>query len=458
MLFGAVGCGKSSIVNLLSEEPIAHVSADVEPCTQRPRWYQVSIGDRRLRLWDTMGFRPAHGGDTSHLLPYEQAHAVLRNLPDGVNLILLCARKDQILPSLGSFYWLINDFFYGGRAPIAFAVTHPDAPDERWWERNQVVIAQRTGIPVQSIPHVCVTTLQTGCDQSKKALKELLQTFATAITPIPPRLDLSSHATACVNLVTHCGLSRPEARALVEKFSRPLRPFNVVFFGEAGVGKSSVINLIAGNPIAKVSSGSYACTLDTCAYRISTGMQQFQIWDTVGFHPAPMGHDIPNTRAVMNATQLIRSLSREGGIDLIVFIKTCDRLTPSELNCYRLFDKVLCGGKVPTALVVTHLEFHNPMERWWKMNGKDLVKSTGGIVIGHACITSLESHDPDDIQLDRKLMESRLSVQAMLEDSVSSYVERARLQGISAKLSLKTTGRWVMCTKKMTVEDRDLRG
>ena len=344
VLFGAVGCGKSSIINLLAEEPIAQVSADVEPCTKRPRWYQISNGGGRIRLWDTMGFGFAHGGEVSPLSPYEQAHAVLRNLPDGVNLILLCASKGGIFASLGSLYWLINDFFFGGRAPIAFVVIHLDAFDERWLERNQDSITEITGIPVQSIPHACVTTVQEGRDQSKQALKALFRTYATATPPISPRLDLSSHTTASLDLTTHCKLSLSEATALVEEFGRPLRPFNIVFFGEAGVGKSSVINLIVGHPLANVSSGVDPCTLDTCAYQISTGMHQFQIWDTVGFGSIPMGHDLPDSRAAMTATQLIRHLSREGGIDLVVFIKSHGQLTSSELNCYRFFLRSFAKG------------------------------------------------------------------------------------------------------------------
>lgn len=82
-----------------------------------------------------MGFRLANGGDTSPISSHEQAYTVLRNLPGGVNLILLCVHKVGILCSLGSLYWLINDFFYGGRAPIA--LIHFDAPGEQWWECNQ---------------------------------------------------------------------------------------------------------------------------------------------------------------------------------------------------------------------------------------------------------------------------------------------------------------------------------
>ena len=214
VLFGPVGCGKSSIINLLAEKSIAQVSADVEPCTKQPRSYQISVGERQIRLWDTAGF---HGGISR--TDCEEAHAVLRNLPDGVHLILLCASKNGIVASLRSLYWLINDLFFGGRAPIAFVVTHLDTPDERWWERNRESITARTGIPVQSIPHACVTTVKRAHhDRSKQALKAL---FPTYTSPIPLRLDFSSRTTASLDLSTRCNLALTEATALVEEFSKP---------------------------------------------------------------------------------------------------------------------------------------------------------------------------------------------------------------------------------------------
>ena len=198
------------------------MSTNSEPCTQRPQCYPISIGERRFRLWDTTGFRLPHKGDINPLSPYEQAHAVLRDLPDGVHLILLCARKDEISPemspSLGSLYWLINNFFYGSRAPVAFVVTHFDTPDTRWWEHNQRFIAATTGIPIQSIPRVCSTTIQTGCDQSKESLRTLLVT--STLTPIPLRLDLSSQKAASLDIATHCGLSNRDAMALVVELGR----------------------------------------------------------------------------------------------------------------------------------------------------------------------------------------------------------------------------------------------
>ncbi|KAF8549372.1 hypothetical protein OG21DRAFT_605171 [Imleria badia] len=329
VLFGALGCGKSSIINLLadSDEPIAQVSMDVHPCTKRPRWYEISISQRRFRLWDTMGSHFAREGDASPLLPSEQALAVLRNLTDGANLILLCASKEEITALVGDLYWMIKDFFYRGRAPIALVVTQFDTPDEGWWERNEDAITQRTGIPAKSIPRACITTIQTGCVQSKQALKELLENYATTVVPVTLRFDISS-TTAQALLASHCELSAPEATALEEQFGRPLRPFNVIICGDSGVGKSSVINLLAGDQVADVSTGERSCTLNYRSYKINTGMQEFLVWDTVSFR----NECVDRRRVAENAESQLVSFIGIGSIQVIQRI-ALRKAGPSPSRC-----------------------------------------------------------------------------------------------------------------------------
>ncbi|KAF8548051.1 hypothetical protein OG21DRAFT_1399727, partial [Imleria badia] len=140
--------------------------------------------------------------------------------------------------------------------------------------------------------------------------------------------------------------------------------FNVVFFGQTGAGMSSVINLLIGDQVADVSARMNSCTMDHRPYKLNTGMQQFLIWDTVGFNGM---HNVYGY-ASKHATRLFHKLSQLGGIDLLVFCKKDGRLTPWELDSYMLFEEVLCKGQVPVAVVVTHLEFYDPMEQWWEEN------------------------------------------------------------------------------------------
>ena len=445
-LFGVTGCGKSSIINLLADKPVANVSTGVEACTRRARWYPISLGEKNFRLWDTMGFNQAEAKDINTLSPYEQAHALLRNLQDGVDLVLLCARKDGINASLRNLYWLLDSFFFGGRAQIALVLTHFDTPHDQWWDRNRNVIAQKCHIPVQFLPYVCITTVQNGSpqpgslyDQSKQALEALLQEHATTPTPLCP--DLSSDiASATESLNVHCQLSIPDAATLVAKFRLPKRPFHAILFGESGVGKSSVINLIVGHPAAEVSSGIDGCTLDYRNYKINTGLHQFLVWDTVGFNGMHIGHNVCG-KAIENAVHLIHDLHKQGGVDLLVFCKKYGRLSNSELNNLRLFQEFLCEGQIPVAFIITHLERQNPMEKWWDANGEGLVKACNlktGAVAGHACITSLAlDDDPNDQELHEKLSLSRQLVQTMLEDSISYGSAFTKDEGIWVMSFLK---------------------
>ncbi|KAF8549362.1 P-loop containing nucleoside triphosphate hydrolase protein, partial [Imleria badia] len=131
VLFGTPGCGKSSIINLLADEPIAQVSMDVDPCTKRPRWYEISISERRFRLWDTMGIHLDHGGDT------ENAVGLIREVSQqgGVDLLLLCRKASWSPPSELDQYRLFKEFLCEGQVPVAVVVTHLEwyDPMEKWW-------------------------------------------------------------------------------------------------------------------------------------------------------------------------------------------------------------------------------------------------------------------------------------------------------------------------------------
>jgi len=74
------------------------------------------------------------------------------------------------------------------------------------------------------------------------------------VVPIPLRLNISSHATASLDIATRCGLRKADAMALVDKFSRPRNLPNVAFYGRPGAGMSSVTNLIHRRPLAQVPS------------------------------------------------------------------------------------------------------------------------------------------------------------------------------------------------------------
>ena len=92
--------------------------------------------------------------------------------------------------------------------------------------------------------------------------------------------------------------------------------------------------------------------------------------------------------AIEKAHALIRELSDEGGVDLLLFCIRGSRITATTQSNYRLFHEVLCAKQVPIALVITNLERETPMENWWVRN-EEHIKKYGINSVGHACVTGV---------------------------------------------------------------------
>ncbi|KAJ8591202.1 kinase-like protein [Rhizopogon salebrosus TDB-379] len=84
------------------------------------------------------------------------------------------------------------------------------------------------------------------------------------------------------NLNDSRGMSIPVNMTSQEEYRG--RPRNVVLYGEAGSGKSSLINLIMGRNVAITSPDALLCTSLHTPYDVMIGGQYFRLWDTAGRH------------------------------------------------------------------------------------------------------------------------------------------------------------------------------
>lgn len=168
--------------------------------------------------------------------------------------------------------------------------------------------------------------------------------------------------------------------------------FNVVICGEAGSGKSSLVNMIAGTNMAVTSSDAGGCTAGTDMYDISMKMLNVKLVDTAGLDEGPRG-TVPDKEARRMLKILLRSLTEQGDIHLVVYCVRGERAIRTLRRNYDLIRSQV-KRKVPIVLVVTCLESYRPeMEDWWRVNERS-ISNLGMTFSGHACITTATMTGP----------------------------------------------------------------
>jgi tRNA U34 5-carboxymethylaminomethyl modifying GTPase MnmE/TrmE len=189
------------------------------------------------------------------------------------------------------------------------------------------------------------------------------------------------------------------------KGSIPSSIKNIVLFGQSGVGKSSVVNLMAGEERAKTSPGTGRCTMQWEEHSIEFDGCTYKVFDTVGLEEPQLGTK-EYLETLVNAYDLIETLKQAGGIDLLLFCVRAGRFTSTIRNNYRLFYEWFCEKKVSIVLVLTGLEREQNMEGWWEKY-KGTFDKYEIAVDGHACITAangLDGRQQELYQLSRQLV------------------------------------------------------
>ncbi|KAG1840864.1 hypothetical protein C8R48DRAFT_781598 [Suillus tomentosus] len=191
------------------------------------------------------------------------------------------------------------------------------------------------------------------------------------------------------------------------------RPPNFIIFGEMGVGKSSLVNLIAGNQLATSSSGAQSCTLESTEYPVTFSDPRLNVnlYDTVGLD-SPSMNSAGYLDALVKAHELIVSLKNRGGVNGLLFCIKAGRVSNTVQQNYRLFFEFLCEERVPLALVITNLENEPNMDDWWTMNKAHIEKS-GIDPVTHVCITTIKGYKN---AYEARYLESRAKVLNMLRE------------------------------------------
>ncbi|KAG2737072.1 hypothetical protein P692DRAFT_20957043, partial [Suillus brevipes Sb2] len=163
-------------------------------------------------------------------------------------------------------------------------------------------------------------------------------------------------------------------------------PLNVLLFGETGVGKSAIINLIMGKDVAETSPDAEPCTLQHTSHEVNLGDRHFKLWEVSSIES--MGF----FRALFTKWRLKKSfkkLYKDDGVYLLLYCMRGSRAQRALIKDYKFFtdivgSSVTVAGGIPVAAVVTSLEnYPKDMDRWWAKN-EDNLESLGMRFTAHA--------------------------------------------------------------------------
>jgi len=182
VLFGEMGAGKSSLVNLILglDHDVARTSSGASSCTLDARPYDVSIQGRDFRIFDTVGLNePQSLRDPDCLIgAINKAYRLVKYLSDtgGIHLLVFCIRRGRITANMQQNYLLFHDFLCHKKVPIALVITHLEHEEnmEDWWLYNH---SHFTECGIHIVGHACITAKREFSDRyhaSRQAVHDLL--------------------------------------------------------------------------------------------------------------------------------------------------------------------------------------------------------------------------------------------------------------------------------------------
>ncbi|KAG0707122.1 kinase-like domain-containing protein [Suillus ampliporus] len=176
--------------------------------------------------------------------------------------------------------------------------------------------------------------------------------------------------------------------------SPPSREYTIAIVGAIGSGKSSLVNLLSGTPVARTSNDVGRCTTKWKDYPTSFRGTAYKVFDTVGFasgNCTPLEYKERIGGMEKYAKQQIRAIREQAGIDLVLLcVPSRNFYVETVMNDYRRIQGELGGSQVPVVLVVTHLDEPFTIESWWSKNSpvfRDQMRS----IADHICITSIHA-------------------------------------------------------------------
>lgn len=335
----------------------------------------------------------------------------------GVHLLVYCMNASHPIKCIHEIHrTIVANSVPSTRIPaVAVIVGVPHvAQQESWWSSTEDALADQGP---RFDDHTFIRMMTTGAQsltdgyisESRRALHVLILRNANSETDsdfqraafYKQRSIGNSFQSLLVMLAR-----KPSSHTSVAK------AIDIVLVGEIGVGKSSLINLIARANVARVSSDTIGCTRTVAKYTFEEKSRIFHLYDTPGLVDPQMG-DKPFVDPIDIIQQLIRSLGHGNGPDLVLFCIDKSKPTAAFKRNYCIFYKFICGSKVPFALAVTKLE--QGADQWWSRYGAT-VRGYGVDRSRYIGLGREKRHPDPNVDAEEQLRVSLLSFFAICTD------------------------------------------
>ncbi|KAJ7577143.1 P-loop containing nucleoside triphosphate hydrolase protein [Mycena floridula] len=208
----------------------------------------------------------------------------------------------------------------------------------------------------------------------------------------------------------------------------------IMLFGQGGVGKSSIINMLAGSGVAHVSNSAGLVTLSSTSYTININDSPYRIIDTPGIEADDRGD--PDTSAIID---LIRDHQRDLGLQ--IFCMRRGRITEADEFIYRSCSS---SSKIPIFLVITDMDDGNDLESWWKSAEKSFAKHKMTFC-GHAGVVLRSDntrYEQSKDELKSSVKKHCLALDEVMKCQVSSGSSQNKKRGQGPHLAWSNLKQW----------------
>ncbi|KIJ58417.1 hypothetical protein HYDPIDRAFT_102695 [Hydnomerulius pinastri MD-312] len=160
IIAGESGIGKSSLINLITDQEVAQTSNDSTACTLQTRSYKFSIDGHDFLLWDTPGFDEGSMTVANARFPELMVRTLVQRLKNagGIDLLVYCMHGNRAKTGLVNSYKVIRSLV-PTTVPFVAVVTRLERyPNqiEDWWAKNE---HELSNFGMEFADHACITAL-----------------------------------------------------------------------------------------------------------------------------------------------------------------------------------------------------------------------------------------------------------------------------------------------------------